>query len=97
MNATQNFFLILHAGVEQPEAIKADFQVKDEMFIIDMQVPLVGYAMRWWSVDCTPIHLLDPRSHHLYLSNLQTLYGVESALLGPGYLSMAATSQKMRG
>lgn len=55
------------------------------MLAIDMRAPLVGYALRRWSVDCSGKHSLDPKAHHLYLSNTQTLYGVESAALAPGY------------
>jgi len=55
------------------------------MLVLDMRAPLVGYALRRWAVDCTPDNVLDPRSHHLYLKNPQTLYGVESAALVPGF------------
>ena len=77
--------LVPHPGVEHPEAIEADYQMKDGMLVLDMRAPLVGYALRRWAVDCSPDHFLDPRSHHLYLNNPQTLYGVESAALAPGY------------
>jgi len=52
---------------------------------LDMRAPLVGYALRRWSVDCSTEHGLDPKEHHLWLKNSQTLYGVESAALAPGY------------
>ena len=77
--------LVPHPGVEHPEAIEADYQMKDGMLVLDMRAPLVGYALRRWAVDCTPRHGLDPKQHHLYLKNPQTLYGVESAALAPGY------------
>ena len=77
--------LVSHPGVEHPEVIEADYQMKDGMLVLDMRAPLVGYALRRWSDDCTPNHVLDPRAHHLSLSNLQTLYGVESAALAPGF------------
>ena len=79
--------LVPHPGVEHPEAIEADYQMKDGMLVLDMRAPLVGYALRRWAVDCTPDHRLDPRSHHLSLLNLQTLYGVESANLAPGHIN----------
>ena len=78
--------LVPHPGVEHPEAIEADYQMKDGMLVLDMRAPLVGYALRRWSVDCTPDHKLDPRSHHLYLKNPKTLYDVSSASLAPGYI-----------
>ncbi len=77
--------LVPHPGVEHPEAIEADYQMKDGMLVLDMRAPLVGYALRRWAVDCTLQHELDPKTHHLSLSNLQTLYGVESAALAPGF------------
>ena len=77
--------LVPHPGVDQPEAIEADYQMKNGMLVLDMRAPLVGYALRRWAVDCSPDHLLDPRSHHLCLKNPQTLYGVESARLVPGF------------
>lgn len=79
--------LVPHPGVEHPEAIEADYQMTDGVLALDMRAPLVGYALRRWAVDCTPKHGLDPKQHHLYLKNPQTLYGVESAALAPGYLS----------
>jgi len=77
--------LVPHPRVEHPEAIEADYQMTDEVLALDMRAPLVGYALRRWAVDCTPKHGLDPKQHHLYLKNPQTLYGVESAALAPGY------------
>ena len=76
--------LVPHPGVEHPEAIEADYQMTDGVLALDMRAPLVGYALRRWAVDCTPKHELDPHTHHLYLKNPQTLYGVESAVLAPG-------------
>ncbi len=77
--------LVPHPGVEHPEAIEADYQMKDGMLVLDMRAPLVGYALRRWSVDCTSDHALDPLSHHLYLNNPKTLYDVHSASLAPGF------------
>jgi hypothetical protein len=86
--------LVPHPGVEYPEAIEADYQMKDGMLVLDVRAPLVGYALRRWSVDCTPKHVLDPRSHHLFLKNQQTLYGVDSASLAPGSDHISANSLK---
>ncbi len=84
--------LVPHPGLEHPEAIEADYQMTDGMLALDMRAPLVGYALRRWAVDCTPKHGLDPKQHHLHLKNPQTLYGVESAALAPGYASPEASS-----
>jgi len=85
MSDIKKFALIPHPGVEHPEAIEADYQMKNGMLVLDMRAPLVGYALRRWGVDCSGKHSLDPKAHHLYLSNPQTLYGVESAALAPGF------------
>ena len=74
-----------HPEAEHPEAIETDYSIEDGMLILEMRAPIVGYSLRRWAVDCTLQHELDPRTHHLILSNLQTLYGVESAALAPGY------------
>jgi hypothetical protein len=74
-----------HPEVEYPEAIEADYQMEDGMLVLEMQAPLVGYALRRWAVDCTCDHALHSLSHHLYLNNPKTLYDVHSASLAPGY------------
>jgi hypothetical protein len=77
--------MVPHPGLEHPKAVEADFRMEKGMFSIDMRAPLVGYALRRWSVDCTTDHSLDCKEHHLWLRNHQTLYGVESAALVPGH------------
>ena len=74
----------LHPGVEHPEAAEADYQ-KNGMLVLDMRAPLVGYALRRWAIDCNLEHGHEPKQHHLYLKNMQTLYAVESAALTPGF------------
>ena len=77
--------LVPHPGIAYPKVIEADFMMNSGVLALDMRAPLVGYALRRWSVDCSPAHQLDPKQHHLWLSNPETLYGVESAALAPGY------------
>ena len=77
--------LVPHPGIAHPKAIEADFRMNNGVLALDMRAPLVGYALRRWSVDCSTEHSLDPKEHHLWLSNPQTLYGVESADLAPGF------------
>ena len=76
-----------HPGVEHPEAIEADYQIKDGMLVLDVRAQQVGYGLRRWSVDCTPEYRLDPITHYLSLLNPQTLYGVESATLAPVHIN----------
>lgn len=77
--------LVPHPGIAHPKAIEADFRMNNGVLALDMRAPLVGYALRRWSVDCSNDHGFDPKDHHLWLSNPQTLCGVESADLAPGF------------
>ncbi len=73
-----------HPGIEHREAIEADYAMADGCLRIKARAALAGYVLRRWNVDASPDHRLDPASHHLWLRNTQTLYGVESATLAPG-------------
>ncbi|WP_244097104.1 WYL domain-containing protein [Burkholderia ambifaria] len=73
-----------HPGIEHPEAIEADYGMQDGVLRIKARAALAGYVLRRWNVDASPDHRLDPASHHLWLRNTPTLYGVESAALAPG-------------
>ena len=73
-----------YPGVDRP-AIEGNLMMQSGMLALEMRVPLVGYALRRWSVDCSTKRTLDPKEHRLWLKNSQTLYGLESAALAPGY------------
>jgi hypothetical protein len=77
----------LNPGIEHSDLIEAYYQMKDGMLVVDKRAPLGGYALRRWAVDCTSDDVLDPPSHHFYLSNSKTLYGGESDSIAPGYLN----------
>jgi WYL domain len=87
--------LVPHPGISHPKAIEADFMMSNGVMSLDMRAPLVGYALRRWSVDCSVNHTLDPKEHHLWLKNCQTLYGVESAALAPGYMTAEANNEPL--
>ena len=76
--------VVPHPGVKQPKAIEADYGMDGGVLKIKTRAALAGYVLRRWSIDASPDHRLDPASHHLWLRNPQTLYGVESASLAPG-------------
>lgn len=84
-----------HPGIAYPKAIEADFRMINGLLALDMRSPLVGYALRRWSVDCSPEHSLDPKEHHLWLKNPETLSGVESAALAPGYTTLDTTNEPL--
>ena len=77
--------IVPHPGVEQPKAVEADYGMEDGVMRVKARAALAGYVLRRWSVDSSEDHRLDPASHQLWLRNTQTLYGVESAALAPGY------------
>lgn len=76
--------LVPHPGIQWPKAVEADYAMNDGVLRIKTRAALAGYVLRRWSIDATPDHSLDPTSHHLWLRNTPTLYGVESAALAPG-------------
>lgn len=73
-----------HPGIRHPEAIEADYGMREGILTLELRAPLVGYALRRWAVDCSEGGELNPREYPLRLLNRQTLYGVESAALAPG-------------
>lgn len=76
--------LVPHPGIQWPKSVEADYAMNDGVLRIKTRAALAGYVLRRWSIDATPDHSLDPASHHLWLRNTPTLYGVESAALAPG-------------
>lgn len=76
--------LVPHPGIQWPKAVEVDYAMSDGVLRIKTRAALAGYVLRRWSIDATPDHSLDPASHHLWLRNTPTLYGVESAALAPG-------------
>lgn len=81
--------LVPHPALPNSEAIVADYSMKEGMLKLSVRAALAGYALNRWNVDTTPDHCLDPKRYHLWLSNPETLDGVESAVLAPGYLEEA--------
>lgn len=75
---------IPHPGVPWPKAVEDVHAMVDGSLRIKTRAALAGYVLRRWGIDSTDDHRLDPASHHLWLRNPQTLYGVESASLAPG-------------
>lgn len=82
-----------HPGIEHREAIEADYGMRGGVLRIKARAALAGYVLRRWSVDASPDHRLDPNSYHLWLRNPQTLYGVESAALAPGFANVALNGE----
>ena len=52
--------LVTHPGINHPAAIEADYGMTDGNLALSIRAPLVGYALKRWSVDCTADHCLSP-------------------------------------
>jgi len=83
-----------HPGIQWAKAVEADYGMQGGVLKIKTRAALAGYVLRRWSIDSSPDHRLDHASHHLWLRNPQTLYGVESAALAPGYFDVASVAGK---
>jgi len=77
--------LVPHPAIHSPKAVEADYGMEDGTLRIKARAALTGYVLRRWSIDASPDHSMDPVSHHLWLRNTPTLYGVDSASLAPGF------------
>ncbi|MCK6393065.1 WYL domain-containing protein [Zoogloea sp.] len=82
--------VVPHPGIRHPKAIEADYSMQDGVLRIKARAALAGYVLRRWNVDASSDHRLDPATHHLWLRNTPTLYGVESAALAPGGPELSA-------
>ena len=77
--------IVPHPGLKHPLAIETDFGMTNGRLELNVRAPLAGYALKRWSVDCSPAHSLSPLAHQLWLRNPSVLQGVDSAVLAPGY------------
>lgn len=85
--------LVPHPDVEWCEGIEADYGMQNGVLKMRSRAALVGYLLQRWSVDCSADHSLNAKQHHLWLANPQTLYGVESAVMAPGYKTEIANDK----
>lgn len=77
--------IVPHPGVAHPEAIEADYGMKEGILVVESRAAIAGYALAHWNVDASRSHVLNPLRHHLWLRNSEILADVESATLAPGY------------
>lgn len=87
-NRVVSLQLLPHPSLAHPAAIELEYGMTDGRLLMEVRAPLVGYALKRWSVDCTPGHTLSSESHHLWLSNADVLQGVESAFMAPGFAAI---------
>ena len=77
--------LVPHPGLTHPEAVMADYGMRDGSLSLNVSAALAGYALQRWAVDCSSTHKLDCARHHLWLADPAVLAGVESAVMAPGF------------
>lgn len=77
--------LVPHPNQERPEIVARDFAMTDGVLKLKVRAAIAGYVLQQWKVDCSPDHRMDPRAFRLWLRDPLTLYGVQNAVLAPGY------------
>ena len=84
-NRRIDLHLVPHPGLKHPEAVMADYGMRDGSLTLNVSAALAGYALQRWAVDCSSAHKLDCARHHLWLADPAVLVGVESAVMAPGF------------
>lgn len=77
--------LVPHPNQPRPEVTLMDYDMPSGVLRLRLRAALAGYALRKWSVDCSPEHSLRGPEYRLWLKDHLALYGVETAVLAPGY------------
>lgn len=77
--------LIPHPDSPRPEVSSLDYPLENGVLRLRASAALAGYILRRWSVDCSPDHHLRGPEYRLWLRDSLALYGVESAMMAPGY------------
>ncbi|MCG9040003.1 hypothetical protein [Laribacter hongkongensis] len=61
------------------------YAMQGSVLRLRLRAATAGYALRCWSVDCSPDHGLRAPEFRLWLKDPLVLYGVQSASLAPSY------------
>jgi len=77
--------LVPHPDQPHPEITQMDYGMTDGVLRLKLRAAIVGYALRKYSVDCSPDHSLRGPEYRLWLKDSLALYGVENAIVAPGY------------
>jgi hypothetical protein len=80
--------LVPHPAQPRPDIIARDFSMVNGSLKLKVRAAIAGYVLQQWSVDCTANHSLDPTRYRLWLKDPLVLYGVENAVLAPGYVAL---------
>jgi len=84
-NKQLDLVLEAHPGVERPEIVQRDFGMRQGELHVTVRAAVAGYVLQLWNVDCSNDRRLDPTIHRLCLKNLESVRGVQSVAISPGY------------
>lgn len=82
--------LVPHPNHPRPEVVRMDYEMPEGVLKVKVRAANVGYMLRRWSVDCSVDHCLRGKEYALWLRDPLSLYGVDNAVLAPGYKRPAA-------
>ena len=77
--------IVPHPDQPHPDITEMDYSMSGGVLRLRLRGATAGYVLRKWSVDCSPDHRLRDPEYRLWLKDPLLLYGVETALLAPGY------------
>ena len=84
-NRIVDLHIVPHPWLEHPETIAFEYGMENMMLQVQVRAATAGYLLRKWNVDCSAEHTIKAPETQLWLKNPETLYGVSSAYLAPGY------------
>lgn len=84
-NRIVNLELVPHPNRDSHEVIKLEYDMLSGLRQVRVRATMAGYMLRLWNVDCSPDHSLEGEECRLWLRDPLSLYGVESAVMAPGY------------
>lgn len=90
-NRIVEMHLVPHPKLKHPETVEHEYGMQKGILKVQVRAAVAGYVLRRWNVDCSEGHGLIGAEFHLWLSNQQTLYGVENLVLAPGLNKDAET------
>lgn len=84
-NRIVDLHIVPHPKLSHPETIEMEYGMSGGELKLQLRAAVAGYALRIWNVDCSENHAMNSPAIHLWLKNMQTLYGVENLMLTPGF------------
>lgn len=84
-NRLLDLVLVVHPGVDRPEIVQRDFGMRRGELHVTVRAAVAGYVLQQWNVDCSPDRRLDSTIHRLCLKDLESVRGIQSIAIAPGY------------